>query len=93
MTRARPHARTAAACFAALLLSGVAAPALAQAQAGPQSLPRDIPAIPAPTADRFPGVIRHESGHWVLIHGLGDWTHSEKFARCIGPVGWGGVKE
>ncbi|WP_298125632.1 peptidase M61 [Brevundimonas sp.] len=60
MTRARLQARTAAACFTALLLSGVAAPALAQAQAGPQSLPRDIPAIPAPTADRFPGVIRHE---------------------------------
>jgi predicted metalloprotease with PDZ domain len=58
MTRARPHARMAAACAAALLTACAAGSALAQA--GIQSLPRDIPPIPAPTATAFPGVIRHE---------------------------------
>ena len=58
MSRVRPHARMAAACAAALLTACVAGPVWAQA--GIQSLPRDLPAIPAPTADAFPGVIRHE---------------------------------
>ncbi len=57
MTRARPHARLAA-CAAALMTVALAGPVWAQA--GVQSLPHDIPAIPAPTAPAFPGVIRHE---------------------------------
>lgn len=58
MTRAHPNARMAAACVAALLTA--CAGGTAWAQAGVQSLPRDVPAIPAPTIDAFPGVIRHE---------------------------------
>ena len=58
MTRVRHTARLAAACAAALLTACAAGSALAQA--GVQSLPRDLPPIPAPTSDRYPGIIRHE---------------------------------
>jgi predicted metalloprotease with PDZ domain len=58
--------RVPAACLA-VLMTGVAAPALAQtavvteASQAPLALPRTQPAIPAPTQAAYPGVIRYEA--------------------------------
>ena len=55
------------AAYLAVLMTGVAAPALAQtavvteASQAPLALPRTQPAIPAPTQAAYPGVIRYEA--------------------------------
>ena len=59
------RSRLTAACLS-LLLTSVAAPALAQtavltdARQAPLALPRDQPTIPAPTRAAYPGVIRYD---------------------------------